>query len=108
MVKQMTVGELKKVLDADPKALLIDVRELAEFREVRAARAQLLALSEFSPDKVAKLASDKEAPIYLICRSGARSMRAAEALEQAGYSNLNNIEGGTQAWVSSGYETSRG
>ncbi len=108
MVKRMQVAELKTILDRDPKAVLIDVREVPEYQEVRAARAQLVPLSAFSAEQVLGIGADKDAPVYLICRSGARSMRAAEILAQAGFSNLVNIEGGTNAWVSSGFEIARG
>jgi rhodanese-related sulfurtransferase len=104
----MTVTELKKVLDNDPEAILVDVREVAEFTEIRAKRAQLVPLSQFSVDHVRQLAPDLSVPIYLICRSGARSMRAAQILEQAGYSNLVNIEGGTNAWAYNGFEVAHG
>lgn len=108
MITQMSVTELKKILDNNPDAVLVDVREVAEFREIRAKRAQLVPLSQFSVEQVQRLAPDKKVPVYLICRSGARSMRAAQILEQAGYSDLVNIEGGTNAWAYNGYEVAHG
>lgn len=108
MIQQMNVADLKKILDKDANAQLIDVREEEEFMEIRAPRAQLIALSEFSPEKVERLVDTKSAPIYLICRSGGRSMQAAKVLDQAGFSNLINIEGGTLAWVKHGFETAAG
>ena len=108
MIGHVEVDELKELLDSNPKAVLVDVREIAEFKDMRAPRAQLVPLSEFTPDKVAAIAPDRSAPVYLICRSGARSMRAAQILEHAGYSNLFNVEGGTLAWVHAGYEAAKG
>jgi len=109
MIKQIDVPELKKILDQDSNAVLIDVREKAEFVEVRAPKAKLLALSEFDPTFVSeKMNIPKDQTIYLICRSGGRSMRAAQLLESIGYSDLVNIAGGTTAWVHNGFETENG
>ncbi len=109
MIRQMEVDELKKILDKDANAVLIDVREEGEFKEVRAPRAQLLALSEFDPSNVSDVMKiPKEQTIYLICKSGGRSLHAAQLLEQVGYNDLVNIAGGTTAWVQDGFETKNG
>ena len=52
---------------------------------------------EINPDFVAdvkKLVSDTSTPILLLCRSGQRSLSAAQALEAAGYQHLINIVDG--------------
>jgi len=109
MISQIEVADLKSILDQEPGAILIDVREEAEFKEVRAPRAQLLALSEFDPAILSdKMGIPKDQAVYLICRSGGRSMRAAQLLEEAGYKNLINIAGGTTAWVHCGFDTKNG
>lgn len=46
-------------------------------------------------EKIEKLPSDKIA--YFHCKSGARSMMACSLLKKAGYTNINNIEGGYDA-----------
>jgi molybdopterin/thiamine biosynthesis adenylyltransferase len=45
---------------------------------------------------------DREAEILLICQSGQRSMRAAQALAATGYRNLASVTGGTSAWQAAG------
>lgn len=45
-------------------------------------------------NQVNKVAADKNAPILLLCRSGQRSLAAAQALEAAGYTRLVNIVDG--------------
>ena len=39
------------------------------------------------------MTADKDAPIYLYCRSGRRSGIALEALQQAGFTNVLNLGG---------------
>ena len=46
---------------------------------------------------------NKDSEIYFICRSGARSMRAAALVADLGYQNLYNVEDGfTLGWKSMG------
>lgn len=96
-------------LKADPTAQLVDVRTAAEWnfvglpdlsdirREVRRIEWQFYPSMAPNPDFMAEVAAvhpDKQAPIYFLCRSGARSRAAAIALTQAGYERAFNIAGG--------------
>jgi rhodanese-related sulfurtransferase len=47
-------------------------------------------------------------PLYVICRSGNRARQACEKLIAAGYTNVVNVEGGTQAWEQAGLPLVRG
>lgn len=84
--------------------LLIDVREPDEYAEVHATGARLLPLSDLTgrADEV-----PRDQPILIICRSGARSARAAEWLNERGAS-ATNVAGGTLAWIEAGLPTSSG
>jgi rhodanese-related sulfurtransferase len=85
-------------------ARLIDVREPDEFEEVHARGAALVPLGEL-PDRLDEV--PREGTTYVICRSGARSMRAAEFLTEQGYDAV-NVAGGTLAWVEAGLPVDRG
>lgn len=85
-------------------ALLVDVREENEYAEVHAQGAQLLPLSELEA-RFNELPKDRE--LVMICRSGARSARAAEFLNAQGYTAI-NLTGGTLAWQDAGLPTARG
>ena len=76
-------------------APLIDVREQAEWDEVHAIGAVLIPLGGLA-ERVEELPRDTT--LYLICRSGARSMRAAEFLQGQGFDTV-NVTGGTLAWI---------
>jgi rhodanese-related sulfurtransferase len=41
-------------------------------------------------------------PVYLICRSGARSALAALSLQQMGFTQVYSVAGGFQAWAAAG------
>ena len=51
-----------------------------------------------------ELPADKNAPIYLYCRSGRMSAIAAKDLVKAGYANVWDLAGGWYAWEAAGYE----
>ena len=46
----------------------------------------------------------KDQQVWIICQSGGRSMKAANALEDLGYTAV-SVAGGTGAWIESGRET---
>lgn len=80
-------------------ALIIDVRELREFESLRAPGAALVPLGEFVA-RHAELPRDRQ--LLMLCRSGARSWRAAAFLVQQGFDNVANIDGGMIAWKNAG------
>ena len=56
------------------------------------------------PVNLAQLPVDKNAKIFLYCRSGRMSAIAAEALVKQGYTNIWDLAGGMVAWEQAGYE----
>jgi rhodanese-related sulfurtransferase len=78
------------------KAVLIDVREPAEFAAGHAAGARNVPLSAL--DGAKGLPTNKAVPLVVMCATGARSSRAATQLRKAGYSNVHNLAGGNAAW----------
>ena len=98
-IEEISVDELAGHLSAHPtEGALIDVREPAEYEEAHVAGAVLIPLSEFA-DRLAEV--PRVQPLHIICRSGARSLRAAESLASAGVTAI-NVAGGTLAWIDSG------
>ena len=100
-------------LSGDETAVLVDVRTQAEWAFVGlpdlrpiGKEPMLVEWQSFPPsgpnpefgaavsDLLAKKGLDRSAPIYFLCRSGARSQAAAIALTQAGYTNCFNISDG--------------
>jgi len=101
-VQKVSVIETFKACQ-NPSCVLLDVREADEVAEVAAAGIKHVAMSELNPATFSKdHGVSKETPLYIICRSGGRSMRVALALEQEGFTQLHNVEGGTLAWQAEG------
>ncbi|MDR3401599.1 MAG: molybdopterin-synthase adenylyltransferase MoeB [Chthoniobacter sp.] len=95
-VPQITVQDLKSKMDGGDKFRLIDVREPFEWDICRIPGATLIPLGQL-PSRMSELDSADE--IVLQCKSGARSARALKLLQEAGFSKLNNLEGGILAWA---------
>lgn len=76
---------------------LIDVRTPGEFSEGNISGSKMINLnsSSFSED-IQKL--DKNEPVYVYCRSGARSMKAASIMEKQGFTKIYNLKGGYLSW----------
>jgi sulfur dioxygenase len=83
---------------------LIDVREQQEWNEGHIEGAQLVPLATL-PGRMGEWSHDD--PIAVVCRSGARSGRAAQQLEQAGFKRVASLRGGVLAWAHAGRELVR-
>ncbi|MFZ4515926.1 MAG: rhodanese-like domain-containing protein [Acidimicrobiia bacterium] len=79
-------------------AVLLDVREPQEWEAGHAVDATWIPMSEIS-ERHTELPADRD--IYVICRSGGRSLRVAEALQAWGYT-AHNVDGGSLAWSEAG------
>lgn len=113
-IQELTVQQLAVLLQTS-QARIIDVREPAEFATGHIPGAlnmprgvlemqlpQHPAVAEHK-DAVVALTELATQPLYLICRSGARSALAAESLQRMGFRDLYSIAGGMQAWADSGF-----
>ncbi|MEM8734908.1 MAG: rhodanese-like domain-containing protein [Planctomycetota bacterium] len=98
------LAEKKQQGDVD----LVDVRMPTEFREVHAVGARNLPLDTLNASEVAEARNGASKPLYVICKSGGRSTMAVKKFLDAGYDNVVNVEGGTQAWVQAGLPVVRG
>lgn len=94
-MKEISVQELKAILD---QVNLVDVREPDEYVDAHVPGAKLIPLATV-PVRDNEL--DKSQTQYIICKSGARSAKAAEYLIANGFDAV-NIAGGTMAWIDSG------
>jgi molybdopterin/thiamine biosynthesis adenylyltransferase/rhodanese-related sulfurtransferase len=81
-------------------ALLVDVREAHERALGMAEGARGIALGELVESPSSLL--DANAEVLLICQSGKRSMRAAQALLEAGFARVASVRGGTARWCDEG------
>ena len=76
--------------------VLIDVREPHEFAAGHIDGAKLIPLSQL-PQRMIDIPPDRDVVVY--CQSGARSGRAQQLLNEAGFTRIRNLVGGFSAWL---------
>jgi len=95
-MKEISVQELKEMIDKHEDFQLIDVREDFEY-EMSNLGGKLIPLGGILIE-AEQIAKDK--PVIMMCRSGRRSAAAIMQLEQQfGFTNLANLQGGILAWA---------
>ena len=94
-MKEITVSELKKMMDSKADFQLIDVREEHE-TDIASIGGELIPMGDVM-DNLGKISKDKKVVIY--CRSGNRSGVITQALEKQGFTNIHNLKGGILDWA---------
>jgi rhodanese-related sulfurtransferase len=93
-IPEITPKDLKARLDKGDDLFILDVREPHEY-QICNLHGHLIPLGEL-PNRVNELDSSRE--IVAHCRSGARSGKAVEFLQQLGFKKIWNLKGGILAW----------
>jgi phage shock protein E len=78
------------------KYLLLDVRSREEFESGHLTGAVLIPHNTIR-DQISNLAPNKDARIFLYCRSGHRASLAQQTLQAIGYTEVVNLGGITEA-----------
>lgn len=82
---------------------LIDIRTPKEYNDGHLLKAKNINFND--GDFLSKMNTlNKENPIYIYCRSGGRSGRAAKKLKEQGFKNIVDLDGGIMSWKSNGFE----
>jgi rhodanese-related sulfurtransferase len=95
-VPEMTVKELKALMDEGKTPFLLDVRRPEEYG-IANLDGTLIPLHELE-FRLDELASRRQEPIVVYCRSGARSGTAVQFLRAHGFDKALNLKGGVLAW----------
>jgi rhodanese-related sulfurtransferase len=91
----ISVEDLKALLDQSAEFVLLDVRGEGEY-QICNLGGELIPLGELA-DRIGEL--DSGAHVVVHCRSGARSAKAVELLRASGFDNAWNVQGGILAWI---------
>lgn len=94
--KDANVNEAVRIINND-NALLLDVREKKEVAQGIIGGAKHITLGEVNK-RIDEIASFKDKPVLVYCRSGNRSAMACGLLTKAGFSDVTNLKGGIMAW----------
>ena len=103
-VARITVDELRRLMGATPKPMIIDLRMAVPGEERRSIPgAVIMGLAEVreGPDR---LPVDNDIVFFCDCPNEASAASAAKALMDRGYTRVRPLLGGLDAWVAAGYE----
>ncbi len=95
-IKEMQPQDLANKLKQQPSPVLLDVRNKDEVAICTIQGSTHIPLMEL-PTRMDELNKDAEIVVY--CKSGMRSQRAIQLMQQAGFKNLTNLHGGIIAWA---------
>jgi rhodanese-related sulfurtransferase len=101
-VREVTVDQARARLAANPKAVLIDVREDLEWAAGHAEGSQHLGKGILERDLEAKF-PDPATELILYCGGGFRSALSADAAQKMGYTNVTSLAGGFRALTEAGW-----
>lgn len=99
-MQQLSAPDAHALLQAQPDALVLDVREPWEVRVARLAlpaERQLFIPMATVPLRLAEIPPSQ--PVVCICHHGARSAQVVAFLERQGHAQVYNLAGGIEAWA---------
>lgn len=94
-VPEITPAALRERLDGDEPPVLLDVREDEEWALARIEVARHVPMGSI-PARLAEL--DPAAATVVMCHHGGRSLRVAMFLQQHGFQQVLNLQGGIDGW----------
>jgi rhodanese-related sulfurtransferase len=104
VIEVLAPEAMHTILEKDSSAQLIDVRKKEEFAVSHLKDAQNICVTDSDfKDKVADL--DKDKPVYVYCKKGGRSARAAKILKALGFTKIYDLQGGITNWEKQNMET---
>lgn len=106
-VSEISIADARARLAANPKAILLDVREESEWSKEHAAEARHLGKGILERD-IESLYPDKSAEIIMYCGGGFRSALTCDAAQKMGYKNVFSLIGGYKALVAAGWKMKSG
>lgn len=96
VIQKISAHEAHEMMTSN-EVVVLDVRTPEEYAERHIVNARLLTLDAIGETTAAEAAPDKEAPVFVYCRSGVRSAEAARKLEALGYQEIYDF-GGIVDW----------
>jgi len=100
-IKQLNNQEMTFLVNKD-EALVIDIRGEKEYKTSHIIDAKHLASDKVTNNDFASLEKHKDKPIIVVCTAGITASKVANQLVKAGFSQVNLLKGGMNAWTGAG------
>ena len=103
IIKLNSIQYQQSIVAGDSLLQLIDVRTPEEYDVSHLKNAQNICVTDKDfKDKIKSL--DKDKAVYVYCKKGGRSARAADILRNLGFTKIYDLEGGIISWEKDGLE----
>lgn len=108
-VSEIDASNARREIDEGKVSVLLDVREVHEWRKGHIAGAVLIPMDEVpevgdpsGPEPDPRLTEHSDERIIVYCDAGVRSLLAAHELKKLGYANVASMAGGIGDWTKEG------
>jgi len=105
-IREVTVADVKAMLDSNKRFHLIDVREESEWVNGHLPGARHLCKGIIERD-IESAIPDLDAEIVLYCGGGFRSALSTDNLQKMGYTKVVSMDGGWRGWTEAGFPVER-
>jgi rhodanese-related sulfurtransferase len=108
VASRITPNDLHKRILTNQPSELLDVRTPPEHAAAHVPNVRLVPLDALNPSEYLAKREHPTAPLYVFCQAGGRAAKAIEKFQAVGFDGCVLVEGGTQAWIDSGFPVNRG
>lgn len=106
VIEVVPPNAMNNLLHNDPDAQLVDVRKSEEFQVSHLKDAQNICVTDTDfRDKAKNL--DPNKPVYVYCKKGGRSAKAAKILKEMGFKEIYDLQGGIIKWKENDLEVTQ-
>lgn len=103
-VEMVSAIQVYEAVYGEDALQLVDVRTEEEYKVSHLKSAQNICVtSDDFKEKAEHL--DRDKPVYVYCKKGGRSAKAAEILKEMGFTKVYDLQGGLTSWQEEGLET---
>lgn len=104
-INTINAPEFRQLIESTKSIQLVDVRTPEEFQNGHIPGAILIDVKSADFKRLAEEKLNKELPVAVYCRSGMRSLKAANQLKEKGFKPIYNLKGGFIEWQDNHFAT---
>ena len=100
-IKQLSTQEMTFLVNRE-SGIVVDIRNDKDFKSGHIVDAIHLPNEKVTENNFTSLEKHKDAPIIVVCTTGISASKAANQIAKAGFTRVNLLKGGMNAWKSAG------
>lgn len=101
-IVQLTPQDASELVN-NTSVTILDVRTINEYKAGHIGKAIVIPVQELQ-ERVSEIEHLKNSKVLVYCRTGVRSKKALQILQQNGFSQLYHLEKGIRLWTQEGFK----